>query len=89
MGSGYLDFFLAKLGFAPLTLGIEWSNSLPRLSVSGEIGNRFALEYVPAFTAFNNWQPLLTNTVTTSPLFHTDTSSVGSSKRFYRARLVP
>jgi len=85
----YWNYFLAKVGFAPLTLGIELSNSLPRLSVSGEISNRFVLEYVSALAASNNWQSLFTNTLTSNPLIHTDTNSVGSPSRFYRARLVP
>jgi hypothetical protein len=45
------DFFLAKLDASPLTLGIVWSNSLPLLSVLGEIDTHFALEYVPSLSA--------------------------------------
>jgi len=88
-GRGDWDFFVAQLGSTPLTLGIQWTNSSPLLSVSGEIGNRFALERVSALPGSNNWRPLLTNTLTTSPVFHTDTNAGGSSTRVYRARLVP
>ena len=86
---GYWNVFLAKLGFAPFALGIEWSGSRPRLSVSGDIGTRFALEYVPALAASNHWQSLVTNTLTSNPFIFPDTSAAGSSARFYRARLVP
>jgi hypothetical protein len=88
-GQGAWDFFLAKLGRTPLTLGIAWSNTLPWLSVSGDISNRFALEYVPALPASNNWQSLSTNTITSNPFLVPDSSVVGSSRRYYRARLVP
>jgi len=88
-GLGCLDYFLAKVGFTPLTLGIACSNTVPALSVSGEISNRFALEYVSALPASNNWQSLRTNTLTSNPFIIVDTNAVGSSRRFYRARLVP
>lgn len=88
-GLGYWDFFLAKVRFSPLALGIGRSNALPQLSVYGDLGIRFALEYVPAFAAINNWQPLVTNTLTSNPLVRTDTNSVGNPRRFYRARVVP
>ncbi len=86
-GNGYWSFFLAKLGFSPLVLGITWSNSMPWLSVSGETGSRFTLEYVPALTVSNNWQGFLTNTLSSTPFTIPDTNTAGSSTRFYRARL--
>jgi len=88
-GNGYWNYFIAKVGFAPFSLGIVWSNSLPWLSVSGEISNRFALEYVPTLAASNNWQSLTTNTITANPLILPDTNALGNSKRFYRGRVLP
>ena len=85
----YWNYFLAKIGSTPLTLGIAWSNSTPWLSVSGDTGARFVLESVSALTASNNWQRLTTNTITTNPFLLPDTNAAGSSTRFYRAMLVP
>ena len=87
---GYWNYFLTKVGSSTsLALGIGWSNSFPQLSVTGEIGVRFALEYVHALLPGNSWEILTTNTLTSNPLHHTDTNSAGSSSRFYRARLLP
>ena len=84
-----LDEVRVELGLPPLTLAIDWSNSLPRLSVFGEIGSHFALEYVSALAASNSWQSLLTNTLSSGPLILTDTNASGVSSRFYRARGMP
>jgi hypothetical protein len=73
----------------PVTLAIQWSNSLPRLIVFGDLSNRFVLEYVTTLPAANTWQGLTTNTLTSSVLFISDTNAAGSVSRFYRARLVP
>jgi hypothetical protein len=63
--------------------------TMPWLSVSGEISNRFVLEDVPALDASNNWQSLATNTITSNPFTLSDTNAAGFSIRFYRARLGP
>jgi hypothetical protein len=86
---GYWNFFLAKVSFPPLTMALVWSNALPQLSILGTVGNRYALDYVSTLSANNNWQGIITNTLTSNPLILLDTSAVGSSSRFYRVRLVP
>ena len=78
-----------KVALRPVMLGIQWSNSMPRLTVSGDRSNRFVVEYVSALASSNNWQSLTTNTLTSSPVVLTDSSAAGSSNRFYRARLLP
>jgi len=82
------NYFLAKSGWTRPTLGIEGSNSVIRLSVFGDINNRFVLEYISRFVASNYWNSLSTTTFVRSPMILTDTNT-GSSSRFYRARLVP
>lgn len=71
------------------TLGLRWSSGSPQLSISGEVGNRYALEYAPALGASNTWQSLLNQTnfvLTNSPQWFLDTSSSGAAQRYYRAR---
>ena len=92
-GQGYWDFFLTKVA-APVAatapgLGIGWSNGLPRLSITGVVGSRYAVDYVAALTVSNNWLSLATNTLSVNPLSFTDTNAIGNSRRFYRARLIP
>jgi hypothetical protein len=84
-----IDDVTVALRLTPLTLRIEWSNSTPRLSVFGQISNRFVLEYLSVIAASNNWQSLVTNTLESNPFTVIDTDAAGSSTRFYRARLVP
>ena len=83
------DNFCTALGPTPLTLEIAWTNGIPWLIVSGEIGNRFVLEYVSTLAASNHWQSLTTNTPLSSPTILQDANAAGNSTRFYRARLVP
>lgn len=85
----YWNYFLAKIGSTPLTLDIVWSNSLPWLSISGDISNRFVLEYTSTLVASNSWQSLTTNTIATNPFLLSDTNIAGTSNRFYRAKLLP
>jgi len=88
-GNGYWNYFIAKLGFVPFSLGIEWRVPLPWLSVSGDISNRFALEYVPALGASNSCPSFATNTIPTNPVVLPDISAVGNARRFHRAKLRP
>lgn len=70
-------------------LGISWSNDLPKLSITGDLGSKYAVECLTSLAASNNWQSLVTNTLTTNPQTFTDTTATGAPRRFYRARLVP
>ena len=40
-------------------LGIGWSNRLPQLTFTGNVGNSYALGYISALAASNQWQTLL------------------------------
>ena len=74
-------------------LSLSWSNGAPCLSIYGDIGERYALEYVSSLAPTNNWQRLATNTLTSNPWIVpwivTDTSAAGNATRFYRAVLLP
>jgi len=88
-GNGYWNYFIAKLGFAPFSLGIMWRDSVPWLSVYGDVSNRFALEYVSALGASNSWRSFATNMITTNPFVLPDTNAAGNARRFYRGKLLP
>jgi hypothetical protein len=62
---------------------------MPQLSISGDVGTRFALEYAPALTEAITWHGLLTNTLTGIPFKHVDTTASGNSSRYYRVKPVP
>ena len=87
--SGY--YAMARL-VAEASSGVllfAWSNGAPCLSITGDVGERYALEYVSTLPPTNNWQRLATNTLTSNPWIVTDTSAAGSAARFYRAVLLP
>jgi hypothetical protein len=87
----YADNFMVYGSVVPSApiLSITRSNGLPRLSITGDIGSKYAVDYVTSLAASNNWQGLVTNTLAANPLTFTDTSASGAAQRFYRARLVP
>jgi hypothetical protein len=62
------------------------TNSIPTLRVSGQAGNRFAVE---ASTNLTSWLPLTTNITTGGSFIYADNSASGLLRRFYRARWVP
>lgn len=80
---------LAAVSESSVVLSLSWSNSAPCLSVSGVVGERYALEYASALPPNNNWQRLDTNTFTGIPWIVTDTSAAGNATRFYRAVRLP
>jgi formylglycine-generating enzyme required for sulfatase activity len=84
---GYWNFFLAKVSApAPPTLGIVFSNGFPQLSLAGDIGSMYSLEWSPAMTATNTlWQTLMTFTLTDSPQFFQDANATSGINRFYQA----
>jgi formylglycine-generating enzyme required for sulfatase activity len=87
MGMPELGVFGVAAPASPLSLEIFWSNGLPRLSISGRIGNSFLLEYAAAFSAANQWQTLMNETnwvLTNSPQFLTDSTAAAAPQRFYR-----
>lgn len=92
-GESGITVYLDNVSFTPAAtrpiLSMTWSNGYPRLSLTGDVGGKYAIDYVSSLTASNNWQSLITNTLTTNSLTFTDTNALGSPSRFYRARLVP
>src|ERR1035441_1792586 len=84
---GVWNFFLAKVAApAPLKLGILLSNGVPRVSLAGDIGSTYSLQWSPKVAATNTpWQTLTTLTLTNSPQFYLDTSVPSLTNRFYRA----
>ena len=75
-------------------LGIDGSHGLPRLSLTGQLGYGYALEYASSLSAsaINPWQSLMNQTnwvLTNSPQFFTDTSGAEAAQRFYRVGLFP
>jgi alpha-tubulin suppressor-like RCC1 family protein len=79
---------LAAVSEPSVVLSLSWSNG-PCLSITGVVGDRYALEYVSTLPPNNNWQRLATNTLTSIPWIVTDTSATGNETRFYRAVLLP
>ena len=67
-GLGYWDFFLAKVRFSPLALGIGRSNALPQLSVYGDLGIRFALEGIDEITFHKVLRDLMKDPAFARPL---------------------
>jgi hypothetical protein len=80
---------LAGVSEPSVVLSLSWSNNAPCLSLSGVLGERYALEYASALPANNNWQRLATNTFNGTPWIVTDPSAVGNATRFYRAVRLP
>jgi alpha-tubulin suppressor-like RCC1 family protein len=79
---------LAALSEPSVVLSLSWSNG-PCLSISGVVGERYALEYASTLSSNNSWQRLATNTFTSTPWLVTDPGAAGSATRFYRAVLLP
>jgi uncharacterized repeat protein (TIGR03803 family) len=90
--NGFGVVFSFSLPAVPPVLAISYSNGLPRLSLAGEVGRQYALEFVTELPASNNWQSVmnLTNVVlTNSPQYFLDTDCGNIPQRFYRAVLLP
>ena len=84
-----LDEISVGLASAQPTLGLSVSGGLPNLRLSGLIGSRYTLDYVPELGLTNNWQALLNYTnilLTNGTQFFLDTSSNSYLQRFYRAQ---
>jgi hypothetical protein len=90
---GKLAFYLARAtldtGTVPLlfihTNGLPgFTNGQFRLAVSGPAGANVVIQ---ASTNFQNWTPIITNSLDGGLLFHSDAESAGHLQRFYRALL--
>jgi len=74
-------------GLAPLKLSITISNGLPALSLSGELGRRYTIEYASVLGFPGAWNPLATLWLTNNPQTFFDTSAFGQTQRYYQATL--
>ena len=70
---------------APTSLGIKL---VPALSLTGEVGATYQVEYADALAATNVWTPLDSRTLPNSPQLYFDSSAVGQPARYYRLRQV-
>jgi hypothetical protein len=70
-------------------LAIHLVGSLPHLTVTGDTGSRYAVEFTTSLATTNDWQALTTLMLTNSLQTYMDSTIGISSQRFYRVRLVP
>jgi len=68
-------------------VSISRNGGLPLLSIAGDVGSPYALEFAPTLTASNSWLPLSILLLTNSPQSYLDSSASGATQRFYRVRL--
>jgi len=62
-------------------LGIDM---VPRISLAGEVGLTYRLEYVNSMGPTGAWNTLTTISITNNPQFYYDDSALGQPARFYR-----
>ena len=62
---------------------------VPAVSIFGEVGTNYTLQYINAIGPTNAWNDLATLMLTNSPQFYPDYSAIGQPQRFYRAVQVP
>lgn len=74
-------------GLVPLKLSITVSNAVPALSLSGELGRRYTIEYSSALGFPGAWNPFTTLWLTNNPQTFFDTSACGQTQRYYQATL--
>jgi|SRR6266850_924073 len=59
------------------------------LTIDGQQGQNYRIEYVDALRPTTTWQSLTTVTLTNTPYLYIDTDSVNFPQRFYRALPLP
>ena len=57
---------------------------VPAISVIGDVGSTYTLQFINTVGPTNNWQSLATVTLTNNPQFYPDYSAIGQPARFYR-----
>ena len=71
----------------PPTLAIRQA---PSLSISGQIGRDYRIEYADTLSGTNNtFLPLTTFHMNVSPTIWVDTTATNAAQRFYRAAMLP
>lgn len=82
--AGSVTSAVVQLLFNFLTL-----NFYAGLSIDGEAGQRFQVQFVPEFGGSNSWQMLTNVTLTTAPYLFIDPESPRVPRRIYRAIPIP
>jgi|ERR1035438_9603641 hypothetical protein len=59
------------------------------ISINGEVGASYRIEFKGSMDATNDWQELAELVLPVSPYLFFDTNSVSATKRFYRAVVMP
>jgi hypothetical protein len=59
------------------------------ISISGEVGASYRIEFRGSMDATNDWQELANIVLPVSPYLFFDTNSISAPRRFYRAVLKP
>lgn len=71
----------------PPTLAIRQA---PSLSISGQVGRDYRIEYADTLSGTNNtFLPLTTFHMNVSPTIWVDTTATNAAQRFYRAAMLP
>jgi hypothetical protein len=64
-------------------------NLVPAITLRGEVGWTYRLDYVNALGPTNAWNTLATITLTNNPQFYFDVSAIGQPARYYRLVETP
>ena len=63
--------------------------TVPAISITGDVGRSYQLQYIPSIGPTNNWNDVATILITNSPQFYPDYSAIGQPLRFYRVVEIP
>jgi hypothetical protein len=61
----------------------------PALSLTGDVGSNYRIEYTGEMGPTNSWTSLAVITLTNNPQIYFDSSAIGQPSRFYRLQKVP
>lgn len=64
-------------------------NMAPALSLTGDVGSNYQIEYTEIAGATNAWTSLALVTLTNNPHIYFDATAIGHPSRFYRLHKVP
>jgi hypothetical protein len=62
---------------------------VPRITIIGDVGLSYYLDYINMYSPTNSWVNLTTIVVTSNPQYYFDVSALGQPARFYRLQQVP
>ena len=83
------DFGTVTSSRAQLTFNFLTLKMYAGLTIDGEVGQTYRIEYLTLLGEPNDWQSLTTVTLTNTPYLYIDRDVPLSAQRFYRALLVP